>query len=240
MANSGQKKILNHGSLFSGIGGFDLAAEWMGWNNVFHCEWIPGKQEILKRNFPNTDSYGDIQKFNGKKYKSSIDILSGGFPCQDLSIANQSKNGGGQRVLKAKGRGYGKNMRVWLGKLDLESLSLKTAQCSLVEDSKLSFATFTSSGMIVNGDCFMLPNSDFRTAEKEFTEWPTPASSDGKILLSKVESYKKYYRNGHQDKSLYQFHLNGLTAIQAMKMYEWMMGFPKNWIKNLYMDSEMP
>jgi DNA (cytosine-5)-methyltransferase 1 len=93
MANAGQKKILNHGSLFSGIGGFDLAAEWMGWNNIFHCEWVSSKQEILKKNFPNSDSYGDIQQFNGKKYKSSIDILSGGFPCQDLSIANQSKKG---------------------------------------------------------------------------------------------------------------------------------------------------
>lgn len=150
-----------------------------------------------------------------------------------------SQNYPGQKTLKGKGRGFGKNMRVWLGRLDLESSSLKTAQCCLVEDLKLSFVTFPSSGMTVNGDCFMLPNSDFRTSESVYMELPTPASSDGKILLKTVESYKKYYRNGHQDKSLYQFHLNGLTANQAMKMYEWMMGFPKNWIRKLYTDSEM-
>ena len=39
---------LKHGSLFSGIGGFDLAAEWMGWENVFHCEWNEFGQRILK------------------------------------------------------------------------------------------------------------------------------------------------------------------------------------------------
>ena len=39
---------LTHGSLFSGIGGFDLASEWMGWENVFHCEWNDFGKRILK------------------------------------------------------------------------------------------------------------------------------------------------------------------------------------------------
>lgn len=86
---------MKHGSLFSGIGGFDLAAEWMGWDNVFHCEWIESKQNVLKNNFPKSKSYGDIQQFDGTVYNGRIDILSGGFPCQDISIANQSKYSGG-------------------------------------------------------------------------------------------------------------------------------------------------
>lgn len=143
------------------------------------------------------------------------------------------------KVLKVKDRDYGLNMKEYWGRLDLASSSLKTAQCSLVEDSNTSYADFPSSGMMLNGDCFMLPSSDFHTYEKGFMELPTPAASDGKVLLKTVASYKKYYQNGHQDKSLYQFQLNGLTANQAMQMYEWMMGFPKNWIKRLYTDSEM-
>jgi len=52
---------MKHASLFSGIGGFDLAAEWMGWQNVFHCEIEEYKRQDLKRNFPNSLSYANIE-----------------------------------------------------------------------------------------------------------------------------------------------------------------------------------
>jgi len=109
---------MRHGSLFSGIGGFDLPAEWMGWKNIFHCEWIPSKQEILKRNFPNSTSYGDIQQFDGTKYNGSIDILSGGFPCQDISIANQSKKTQGDKNIKGERSGLWKEYARLVGEIN--------------------------------------------------------------------------------------------------------------------------
>jgi DNA (cytosine-5)-methyltransferase 1 len=81
------KFIMNHGSLFSGIGGFDLAAEWMGWNNIFHCEWNPFGQKVLKHHFPNSTSYHDITKTDFTIHRGNIDILTGGFPCQPYSSA---------------------------------------------------------------------------------------------------------------------------------------------------------
>jgi DNA (cytosine-5)-methyltransferase 1 len=78
-------KIMRHGSLFSGIGGFDLAALWCGWTNVFQCENDPFCQQILKYHFPNTILYEDIKTTNFKRYKGTIDIVSGGFPCQPFS-----------------------------------------------------------------------------------------------------------------------------------------------------------
>lgn len=99
---------MTHASLFTGIGGFDLAAEWMGWENIFHCEWVKSKQEILKRNFPESTSYGDIQQFDGRPYRGTINILSGGFPCQDISIANQSKKQGGGKNIKGERSGLWK------------------------------------------------------------------------------------------------------------------------------------
>ena len=57
-----QADRLTHGSLFSGIGGFDLASEWMGWDNVFHCEWNEFGQRVLKYYWPNAITYGDITK----------------------------------------------------------------------------------------------------------------------------------------------------------------------------------
>jgi DNA (cytosine-5)-methyltransferase 1 len=80
---------MNHGSLFSGIGGFDLAAEWMGWNNIFHCEWNPFGQQVLKYHFPNSISYADITKTDFSIHRGTIDILTGGFPCQPYSNAGK-------------------------------------------------------------------------------------------------------------------------------------------------------
>jgi DNA (cytosine-5)-methyltransferase 1 len=80
---------MRHGSLFSGIGGFDLAAEWMGWENVFHCEWNPFGQKILKHYWPNAIGYEDITKTDFTIHRGSIDILTGGFPCQPYSMAGK-------------------------------------------------------------------------------------------------------------------------------------------------------
>jgi DNA (cytosine-5)-methyltransferase 1 len=80
---------MNHGSLFSGIGGFDLAAEWMGWDNIFHCEWNPFGQKVLKHYWPNAISYNDITKTDFTIHRGAIDILTGGFPCQPYSSAGK-------------------------------------------------------------------------------------------------------------------------------------------------------
>jgi DNA (cytosine-5)-methyltransferase 1 len=80
---------MRHGSLFSGIGGFDLAAEWMGWENVFHCEWNPFGQQVLKHHFPKSKSYEDITKTDFTIHRGDIDILTGGFPCQPYSSAGK-------------------------------------------------------------------------------------------------------------------------------------------------------
>lgn len=93
-----QKKV-RHGSLFSGIGGFDLAAEWMGWTNVFHCEFDPFCQNVLKYYYPNSKSYGDIKKTDFRAHRGGIDILSGGFPCQPYSIAGKRQGTADERHL---------------------------------------------------------------------------------------------------------------------------------------------
>lgn len=82
---------MQHASLFSGIGGFDLAAQWMGWENVFHCEWNEFGQKILKHHWPNAISYGDITKTDFSIHRGTIDVLTGGFPCQPFSLAGLKK-----------------------------------------------------------------------------------------------------------------------------------------------------
>jgi len=90
---------VKHGSLFSGIGGFDLAAEWMGWENLFNCEWEEFPRKVLKHHFPNAKQYGDIKEFNAATYAKRIDILTGGFPCQPYSTAGKRKGKEDERHL---------------------------------------------------------------------------------------------------------------------------------------------
>jgi DNA (cytosine-5)-methyltransferase 1 len=90
---------MTHGSLFSGIGGFDLAAEWAGWDNIFHCEWNPFGQRVLKHHFPKSISYEDITKTDFSIHRGSIDVISGGFPCQPYSVAGLRKGTADERHL---------------------------------------------------------------------------------------------------------------------------------------------
>ena len=90
---------MTHASLFSGIGGFDLAAEWNGWNNVFNCEWEEFPRKVLKHHFPNAKQYEDIKDFNANEYRGRVDVLSGGFPCQPFSTAGLRKGTEDERHL---------------------------------------------------------------------------------------------------------------------------------------------
>ncbi len=90
---------VKHAELFAGIGGFSLAARWMGWQNVFLVEKDPWCRDRLKMNFNKTDIYGDIKRFNGKKYNGQVDVLSGGFPCQPFSYSGKRKGQGDDRYL---------------------------------------------------------------------------------------------------------------------------------------------
>jgi DNA (cytosine-5)-methyltransferase 1 len=90
---------MRHGSLFSGIGGFDLAAQWMGWTNVFHTEWNEFGQKVLQHHFPNSISYHDIIKTDYTIHNGDIDIITGGFPCQPFSLAGKRKGTDDERYL---------------------------------------------------------------------------------------------------------------------------------------------
>jgi DNA-cytosine methyltransferase len=81
--------VFKHIGLFEGIGGFSLAARWMGWETVAWCEWNEFGQRILKKHFPKAEGFGDITKTDFKKYANTIDIVTGGFPCQPYSAAGK-------------------------------------------------------------------------------------------------------------------------------------------------------
>jgi len=78
---------MNHLSLFSGIGGFDLAAEWIGWKNIGQVEKDAFCLQVLNKNFPDVPKFTDIKTFTKADLPRGVDIITGGFPCQPFSQA---------------------------------------------------------------------------------------------------------------------------------------------------------
>lgn len=90
---------MTHASLFSGIGGFDLAAEWAGWTNMFNCEINGFCRKVLKYHFPNAQQYADIRTTDFTVWRGRIDVLTGGFPCQPFSLAGKRRGTEDDRYL---------------------------------------------------------------------------------------------------------------------------------------------
>ena len=87
---------MTHLDLFSGIGGFALAARWSGLETTAFCENDPYCERVLRKNFPGVPIHDDIQTLDGTQFKD-IYLITGGFPCQDISIAGKGAGIDGQR-----------------------------------------------------------------------------------------------------------------------------------------------
>ncbi len=79
---------MRHLDLFSGIGGFALAARWVGWETVGFCEIDPYCQKVLKKHWPDVPIYEDVRELKGGQI-GPVDVITGGFPCTDISVAGK-------------------------------------------------------------------------------------------------------------------------------------------------------
>jgi hypothetical protein len=242
---------MRHGSLFSGIGGFDLAAEWMGWENVFHCEKEAYQRAVLKKRFPGSISIEDVRdiyRFAHEMtdiYKDGevlwcerhdmdfadcdcigcsqwedeigeIDILTGGFPCVDITSAKNLKAWPGPNPV------CGMNLNESLAYFDPGTLSWKTRQISMFEDCQTLSEVLPNCGMIASGSLYPLPELEHLTDEKEPLLWRTPTSRDWKGMSAK--SWRERLK-GDLTPTL----PDQLGGTPNPDWIDWLMGFPVGW-----------
>ena len=90
---------MTHASVFSGIGGPEVAASMLGWENLFHCEINPFGRQVLDYWYPNSKSYEDITTTDFTEWRGRVDVLTGGFPCQPFSYAGRRRGAEDDRYL---------------------------------------------------------------------------------------------------------------------------------------------
>jgi len=261
---------MNELALFAGAGGGILGGHLLGWRTVCAVEWEPYPASVLcaRQNdkiLPTFPIWDDVQTFDGKPWRGIVDVVSGGFPCQDISSAGR---GGG---LKASGQECGKKWHASLAKYNPDTHLWKTAQCSLLEDLEQSLETWPRWGSMRNGECFRQPmlaqitlESGFGLSERtpnniDFFHTLCTTGIDGgsngrKALKKRMETYPTpnagMYRNLNYNMELCfkraEKHQTDLAMVSVMQFggqlnpawAEWLMGWPVQWteLKPLEMD----
>ena len=162
---------VTHGSLFSGIGGIDLGFEWAGIETKWQVEIDEYCQKLLSIRFPHTEKFTDVRKV-GSHNLEKVDIISGGFPCQDISIAGKGEGIDGKRS------GLWAEMHRVISELRPRFAFIENVPMLTIRGGSELLATLPKSGMMQNGKLWGQTTWVRGTEGNGFGLWPTPNTMD--------------------------------------------------------------
>ena len=198
-------KILD---LFSGIGGFSLGLERTGgFQTVAFCEIEKYCQKVLNKHWPEVPCYDDICTLTADRLASdgiSIDVICGGFPCQDISTAGRGAGIEGERS------GLWREYARLIGELRPRFVIVENVAALLARGLTEFSETWPRSGTMRSGIAYRLPTLVPLTAGTESGSWPTPDTrgfcNEGSMSMvaRKVDTYAEFagmcYRGGSKAK----------------------------------------
>ena len=216
---------MNELHLFAGAGGGILGGILLGHTTVCAVEIEPYCRNVLLQRqrdgiLPKFPIWDDVCTFDGKPWRGKVDIVCGGFPCQDISSA-----GGGMDLMEIKA-GYGPRWQGSLAKYNPSIYSWKTRQCLLFEESGECLEIFPRWGMMLGGELSELISPVTITDEKDCGLLPTPIATDWKGgTTSKRKDNGKLRFDQWRDFVKLKY---GMTYPHPTHS-ELRMGFPQEW-----------
>jgi len=162
---------MTHGSLFSGIGGIDLGFEWAGIETRWQVEIDDYCQKLLSLRFPHTKKFTDVRKV-GSHNLEKVDIISGGFPCQDISVAGKGAGIEGERS------GLWTELHRVISELRPRFAFIENVPMLTIRGEHELLLILPKSGMMRNGKLWEQTTLVLGTEGNGSGLWPTPTGTE--------------------------------------------------------------
>lgn len=223
---------MNELHLFAGAGGGILGSELLGFRTVCAVELEPWSASVLlaRQNdglLPTFPVWDDVRTFDGRPWRGLVDVVSGGFPCQDISAAG--KGAGIDGAAPASG---GKCTELSM-KYDRNSHSWKTHLCLWDEDLPESSVTLPKSGTMRNGLCWELTPLDYPITAPDYGFLPTPRACIGTHGIAWSRAEQGNHKCNLEDYLAYLYVRSGGKRVRGMCVSAFfvalMMGWPQKW-----------
>jgi hypothetical protein len=223
---------VNELALFAGVGGGILGGHLLGWRTICAVEHDPYAASVLaaRQNdgtlhpFPIWD---DVCTFDGRPWRGAVDVISGGFPCQDISAAGKGAGLAGERS------GLWREFARIIAEVAPPWSSSKTARSCAPEDLTPCSKTLPAWGTMRHGVCLEQTTWAPRIAASVCGSWPTPVASEGKDCGSLWTALAPQDKGGRIQRRMASLGLPETLRTPRATLnpawVEWLMGWPVEW-----------